>query len=131
MIDRLAIDTNAYSALDSGNAEVSKIVNGSLSLGLPIIVLGEVYFGIEKGTKKELNLKNLQKILALDRLEILQLDSGTARIFGEISTELACAGKPIQQNDIWIAALCKQYGYLLLSADKGFKHIAGLDVISF
>ena len=55
----------------------------------------------------------------------------TARIFGEIATELRQKGKPIQQDDMWIAALCKQYGYALATADKGFTGITGLELLSF
>ena len=72
-----------------------------------------------------------EKFLNIDRLELLHITAETARIFGEIAAQLAGKGKPIQQNDIWIAALCKQYGYALLSTDKGFGHITGLDPLSF
>lgn len=35
------------------------------------------------------------------------------------------------QDDMWIAALCKQYGYALATADKAFGAITGLELISF
>ena len=35
----------------------------------------------------------------------------------------------IQQNDIWIAALCKQHGFALATRDRGFNHVLGLDVV--
>lgn len=131
MLPKLALDTNAYRALDDGNPKLSKHVKLASQLALPIIVLGELYYGIFLSNKQEGNLLNLNRFLALPRLELLHIDESTARIFGEIASELRQKGKPIQQDDMWIAALCKQFGYTLATADKGFTEIAGLEVLSF
>lgn len=128
---KLAIDTNAYRALRDANPKVSSLLKDSAALGMPIIVLGELYYGIERGTKKEENTRNLSHFISSSSVQILHITSETARIFGEISAELSLLGRPIQQNDIWIASLCKQYGFTLISADKGFGHVRGLDTISF
>jgi len=131
MLPKLALDTNAYRALDDGNSKLSRYIKLAAQLGLPIIVLGELYYGIFLGTKQEDNLLNLNRFLAITRLELLHIDNTTARIFGEIACELRQKGKPIQQDDMWIAALCKQYGYTLATADKGFAEITGLEILSF
>jgi tRNA(fMet)-specific endonuclease VapC len=131
VLPKLALDTNAYRALDDGNPKLSAHVKATANLGLPITVLGELYYGIFLGTKQEDNLLNLNHFLSLPRLELLHIDEATARIFGEIASELRRKGKPIQQDDMWIAALCKQYSYALASADKGFAEIAGLEILSF
>lgn len=131
MTPKLALDTNAYRALDDGNPKLSKYVTSTAQLGLPIIVLGELYHGIFLGKNQEGNLRNLHRFLALPRLELLHIDETTARIFGEIASELRQKGKPIQQDDMWIAALCKQYGYTLATADRGFRAITGLALLSF
>jgi tRNA(fMet)-specific endonuclease VapC len=71
----------------------------------------------------------LERFLATPRVRILDLDAHTARIFGEVATLLRQAGIAIQQNDIWIAALCKQYGFALATRDQGFQHVLGLEVV--
>ncbi len=131
MLPKLALDTNAYRALNDGNTKLSKHVKTSSQLGMPVMVLGELYYSIFLGGKQEENLLNLNRFLALPRLELLYIDKATARIFGEIATELRQKGKPIQQDDMWIAALCKQYGYTIATADKGFAEITGLEILSF
>lgn len=131
MVPKLALDTNAYRALDDGNSKLSKYVKSAAQLGLPVIVMGELYYGIFLGNKQENNLLNLKHFLSLPRLELLHISEDTARIFGEIATELRRKGKPIQQDDMWIAALCKQYGYTLATADNGFTDIDGLELLSF
>jgi len=95
------------------------------------IVLGELYYGIFLGSKQRENLSNLNRLLALPRVELLHVDEVTAKLFGEIATELRRVGRPIQQDDMWIAALCKQHGYMLATADKDFDAITGLELISF
>jgi predicted nucleic acid-binding protein len=36
------------------------------------------------------------------------------------------AGKPIPTNDLWIAALCRQHGLPLLSRDRHFDVVSGV-----
>jgi tRNA(fMet)-specific endonuclease VapC len=130
-MNKFALDTNAYRALRDNHQKVASLVVNANSAALPIVVLGELYHGIEKGSRKNNNLLWLNDFLLSESTAILHVDEETARIFGEISAELAVIGKPIQQNDIWIAALCKQHRYPLITADKGFNNIKGLDVINF
>lgn len=127
----LALDTNAYRALDDGNTMLAQKISEASSIGMPVIVVGEIFHAIFHGSKSERNSEQLQKFLDSPRVEILHVTTETAKIFGEIATELRRIGKPIQQDDMWIAALCKQYGYTLATADAGFQHVVGLTTFSF
>ncbi len=131
MTQKLALDTNAYRALDDGNYVLADAVKSAAQVGLPVTVLGELYYGIFQGSRQNENISNLNRLLALPRVEILHIDEVTAKLFGEIATELRRKGKPIQQDDMWIAALCKQHGFALATADKGFDAITGLEVVGF
>jgi predicted nucleic acid-binding protein len=126
---KLALDTNAYRALSEGDPRLAEDIRRAETVGLPIVVLGELWFGFMNGSKLRQNTETLERILATSRVQILQLDEHTARMFGEIATLLRRAGIAIQQNDIWIAALCKQHGFALATRDQGFQHVLGLDVI--
>ncbi len=44
-----------------------------------------------------------------------------------IKTSLLNKGNPIPENDIWIAAIAKQYYLTLITNDKHFSVIEGLD----
>jgi len=126
---KLALDTNAYKALGEGDPGLTKDTRRAEAIGLPIIVLGELWFGFMNGSRLRQNTETLERFLATPRVQILQLDEQTTRIFGEIATLLRGAGIAIQQNDIWIAALCKQYSFALATRDQGFQHVLGLDVV--
>ena len=52
--------------------------------------------------------------------------AGTARQYGIIKNQLRTRGKPIPENDIWIAAMAKQYQLTLVTRDNHFQHIHGL-----
>jgi predicted nucleic acid-binding protein len=126
---KLALDTNAYKALGEGNPQLAEDVRRAEAVGLPIVVLGELWFGFMNGSKLRQNTETLERFLATPRVQILHLGEQTTRLFGEIATLLRQAGIAIQQNDIWIAALCKQHGYALATRDRGFQHVLGLEVI--
>jgi predicted nucleic acid-binding protein len=128
---KLALDTNAYKALGEGNKQLAKETRAADAVGLPMIVLGELWFGFINGTKLRQNAATLERFLATPRVRVLELDRQTTRVFGEIATLLRHAGVAIQQNDIWIAALCKQHGYTLATRDRGFQQVLGLEVIEF
>ncbi|WP_162550200.1 PIN domain-containing protein [Hymenobacter nivis] len=49
-----------------------------------------------------------------------------ADTYAEIRLQLKQAGRPIPENDIWIAALCVAYDVPLLSRDQHFEYVSGL-----
>jgi len=55
----------------------------------------------------------------------------TANLYGQIRSALARAGTPIPENDIWIAALAKEFQLPLAARDSHFDLIAGLQVLKW
>jgi len=102
--------------------KISKLSN----IYVPAIVLGELYYGAQKSSK------TLKRILEIEQLEekvvVLGLNSNTTKIYGEIKNELRKKGKPIPENDIWIAAITKESGLPLLTKDKHFNNVPGIKV---
>ncbi len=126
---KLALDTNAYVALQEDDPQLDEETRRAELVGLPIIVVGELRFGFMNGSKLHQNTKTLERFIATPRVRILQLDEETTALFGETATLLRRAGKPMQQNDVWIAALCKQHGFVLATRDRGFHHVLGLNIL--
>lgn len=48
-----SLDTKAYRALDDGNEKLSYLIQSSPQVGVPITVLGELYYSIFLGEKRE------------------------------------------------------------------------------
>ena len=128
---KLALDTNAYRALREGDARLAEEVARAEVVGMPIIVLGELRFGFLDGSRLHENRSQLERFLATPRVKVLEIGEETTWLFGEIATLLKRSGTPIQQNDVWIAALCKQHGYALATRDRGFRNVLGLSLFDF
>ncbi len=118
------LDTNAVIALFDQNADVEKIVDQAGDVVLSAITLGELYFGAEKSGHQTENLARIDEFAA--RRTVLNCDTQTARWYGRIRRQLQSKGRPIPENDIWIAAIARQYDLPLLTADKHFSEIEGL-----
>ncbi len=105
--NNILLDTNIVSALLKGKVSIANQIDQSEEIYIPVIVIGELYYGAEYSTQIS---KNIANIIALSKTyQVLYADVDTARIYGLIKAILRKQGTPIPKNDIWIAALSKQY----------------------
>ena len=126
---RLLLDTNAYSALMRGHADVSATVRRAEQLLLSAVVAGELLFGFRNGSRYEKNVQGLESFLANPYVEFLVVTRTTADRFGRIAAALRHKGTPIPTNDIWIAAHAMETGADLLTFDGHFTAVDGLVTI--
>ena len=68
--------------------------------------------------------QTLTEITAVGR--VFEVTEETAVHYATIRLELKRAGKPIPTNDLWIAALCREHRFDLLSRDLHFDSVPGL-----
>lgn len=120
------LDTNAAIALLNNNANILPIISVLAEVMVPIIVLGELYYGAEKSSRVEANLQRVNEFA--ERYSVLYCDVETAREYGLVQRELRAKGRPIQPNDMWIAALARQHRLTLLTRDSDFANVDGLTV---
>lgn len=96
-------------------------------LFLPLIVLGELYYGAYKSAQQE---KILQRIRPLLQIVILfSPTETTAELYGQIKSELANAGTPLPQNEVWIAALAREHCLPVATRDRHFDQVQNLTVL--
>jgi len=91
---------------------------------LPLPALGTLYYGAYKAVRQDHVLTQIHDLLRV--VILLTPTHTTAKYDGQIKAELAGAGTPIPQNDIWIAALAKEYQWPLATRDRHFKQVQGL-----
>lgn len=128
-MNTIVLDTNTYTAFLKSDNIVVQYIREADQIIMPYIVLGELYYGFFKGRKSDENLKVLDNFLRSPRVKIVHSDSDICVVFGEIAAELTAIGKPMQQDDIWIAAICKKINAPLLTYDRGFSNIIGLRLL--
>ena len=121
---RFLLDTNIVIALLAEDAAVKQRVAEAAEVFSSVIVLGELYYGARKSTRVESNLQTVGQFGAAN--QVLGCDSTTAQHYGEIKTLLREKGRPIPENDIWIAATAKQHRLTVASRDNHFDYIDGL-----
>lgn len=125
--DRLLLDTNAVISIFAGNPSVKHWLADASEIYLPVIVLGELYYGVSKSARRQDNLAKVEAIAA--ELTVLECDVDTARRYGVIKEDLRAKGRPIPENDIWIGALAIQYGLAVATSDAHFRQISGLKIL--
>lgn len=64
----------------------------------------------------------------LSATEILPVDQRVAERFAEVYAMLRRKGRPIETNDMWIAATALADGLIVVSSDQHFRFVDGLQV---
>jgi tRNA(fMet)-specific endonuclease VapC len=123
------LDTNALSAVADGDAALEPVLRGSSELCIPVIVLGEYRYGISQSRERGHYEHWLTE--SIPNYRILDVDEETAAQYASVRAEMRKAGTPIPSNDVWIAALCRQYALPLLSRDRHFDSVRGLQRITW
>ncbi|NLT22868.1 MAG: type II toxin-antitoxin system VapC family toxin [Syntrophorhabdus sp.] len=127
---RLVLDTNIYIDFGQGKEEVVDLIAGqSTEVLLPVIVLGELFYGFQKGSKSADNETTLRRFVTELGVSIIDVDEEVARKYSLIYSALSAKGTPIPINDVWIAASCMSVGGTLLTRDRHFEHIEQIDKI--
>ena len=121
----LTLDTNALSAAAERKPGALAGVASADLLAVPAIVLGEYRFGIAQSRYRSAYEHWLREWIAA--VTVLDVGQETTSYYAAIGLELKRAGKPIPTNDLWIAALCRQHALPLVSRDRHFDWVAGLE----
>ena len=62
---------------------------------------------------------------------VFACDINTVLHYRKIKNALRMKGHPIPENDIWIAAVAKQYSLTLVSRDAHFREVDGLITVAW
>ena len=129
MNGKYILDTNIIIRLFAEDVEILQKVDESEEIFVPSIVIGELCYGAFNSKKVKSNISKIEKLTS--EVEILDCDYDTGMEYGEIKKELKDKGTPIPDNDIWIAAISRQYNIELVSRDEHFKDVENLKWIKW
>src|SRR5687767_7354898 len=121
-VGSIIIDTNAYAAFKKGELKAIEIIEKAEIIFISPIVIGELLAGFLLGSKEKRNRKELLQFQELGKVTQVDVNSVTAEHFAAVFKELKLKGRPIPTNDIWIAALARQYDASVFSFDAHFKY---------
>ena len=120
----ILLDTSIVIELFKGNPFVASSLQSCQSIKIPFAVMGELYLGAYRSSNPKKHIKQINDFLEI--CFVLFADQETANFYALIKSDLLKKGKPIPENDIWIAAIAKQYDLTLYTQDKHFIEIDGI-----
>lgn len=126
MSGRFLLDTNIVIALSVNDEAVLENLDEDAATYVPSIVVGELFFGAYRSARVQENLARTVEFAANNT--VLACDADTARRYGQVRNQLRRAGRPIPENDVWIAAIALQYDLTLVSRDSHFDSVESLEV---
>lgn len=125
----MILDTNFISALADGDALALATLNRD-EVWVPAIVLGEYLAGLGHSKRRNEGLAWVAEYLDHEEV-VLVITQTTAHHYANIWNELKVMGRPIPQNDLWIAALAREHQMPVVSQDTHFDHVPGITRIGW
>jgi tRNA(fMet)-specific endonuclease VapC len=129
MSGSVAVDSNAVIALLNGDANVASLLGSYETVYVPVVVLGELLYGAGASTRVA---ENRQKVFDFaEKCELLETSARIAEKYAELRLHLRAIGKPIPDNDLWIAASCLCTAVPLITRDGHLTNLPALQVLTW
>ncbi len=90
-------------------------------------VVSELRYGALNSQRAADNLDRVNELVS--RCPVLVIDDAVSTHYAEVRIRLKRLGKPIPENDVWIAAICLRYRLPLATDDAHFSVVDGLQVV--
>jgi tRNA(fMet)-specific endonuclease VapC len=109
-----------------GDASAARAFDDAAEVVLSAVVLGELTYGAMNSRSPEANLANLERLG--EQCTFAPVDEIVVRRYGQVRLALKRKGRPIPENDIWIAATAIALDATLLTDDAHFDEVDGLEI---
>ena len=109
-------------------ARFQKLKPGDVAIS--VITWGELLYGAEKSRQRKKALQLLEEFKTL--IPVLPMPENTGKTYGAIRASLESKGRPIGNNDLWIAAHAKAEGLTIVTNnEREFQGVPGLKVLNW
>ena len=123
---RFLLDTNIVIALLQGDDAVLSNLDRASGVFISAVVLGELFFGAAKSSRSTENTAKIDRF-ATGRT-VISCDLEIAREYGRLKQRLQEKGRPLPENDIWLAAAARVHGLVLVTRDRHFHEVEDLEL---
>jgi tRNA(fMet)-specific endonuclease VapC len=120
------IDTNVIIRFFKGETELFSLFDEMEKLYISSVSVGELMYGAALSQKADFNRENY--FCFCEQMKVLYPDLEVAKSYGRIKASLKMKGRPIPENDIWIAATALAADLTLVTADSDFSFVDGISV---
>ncbi len=130
MSARYLLDTNICIYIAKHNPPAVKArfaQHTTRELAMSVITLGELRFGAEKSQSRERSMAAVSHLEQL--IPVYALPETAGEHYGQIRAQLQAQGRPIGNNDLWLAAHARAEGWILVTNnEREFSRVPGLQV---
>ena len=130
MTTRFLLDTNICIYIQRQKpkevlARFEKLEPGDVAIS--VITWGELLYGAEKSMQRKKALQLLDEFKSF--VPVLPIPEIAGNTYGVMRASLESKGKPIGNNDLWIAAHAKAAGLTIVTnSEREFQRVPGLKV---
>ena len=125
---KVCLDTSAWVWFRKNEPEVVSRIQQATAVYVPATAIGELEAAFLRGNRARENQLVLDAFLEEPLVHEVAIDRKVARRYGALFAKLRTLGTPIPINDVWIAAASMEVGARLLTFDRDFECVPGLDV---
>ncbi|MEM7048637.1 MAG: type II toxin-antitoxin system VapC family toxin [Acidobacteriota bacterium] len=126
MSGRYLLDTNVAIRVLNQDVDLEARRGLGIKSFLCLMVVGELLFGAAKSARPEANRRRIEGLVEV--CPVMPQDIATAQQYGTLKAHLQQQGRPIPENDIWIAACARQHDLILATRDRHFAQVESLQV---
>lgn len=129
MARRALLDTSVLISRE-GETEPPSAPLDVEELAVSVVTLAELEAGVlRRSIESEVRARRLATLSYVrETYEALDVDQDTAREFARIAAQLRDGGRSVRVNDAWIAATALANGAGVVTADRDFELMPGLEV---
>ena len=125
MVGRALLDTSAAAAFLRGDQILIDALKQLDEIFTSVVVIGELLYGARHSSNPASNLERVKRFA--EAIVVLPCDDGTADVYARVKQTLRSKGRPIPDNDLWIAATSIQHRIALVNRDAHFEQIDELE----
>lgn len=125
--NKVLLDTSIVIELFKGDQEVLNFLDKQQNVFIAAAVLAELYLGAYRSANVQKHIEQIKAFLL--QCTVLSADQATAEACAKVKAALLKKGKPIPENDIWIAATALQYDLPLYTNDKHFSEVDNISLV--
>lgn len=118
----VALDSTVAIAVLNDRSGIGAWIQKFDEVFLPVPAIGELRFGALHSGRPAENLRRIEELIS--RCRVLEVRLGTTEVYARLRLGLRRKGRPIPENDLWIAALSVEHGVPLAATDSHFDELA-------
>jgi predicted nucleic acid-binding protein len=123
--ERGLLDTSVLIAQESGRALHRERLPEKVAIS--IVTKAELRLGVLAAADVKIRDRRLGTLDSIAEMTMLPIWGGVERAWAGMRAYLAVSGRSVRVNDLWIAATAAAYGIPLLTQDRDFYALSGVN----